>query len=700
MANSTELNGKPVSLPPPALSPSVARGVCQDFAQSSKLEWLETNGAGGFAMGTVAGVNTRRYHGLLVASLRAPVERHVLFARLEEMVAPEVPGLPDLPLSTAQYPGAVHPAGFANLTAFRLDPWPTWVFDVGGAHIEKQLFLLPGEQTVVLRYTATRKRKLKLSPFLAFRDYHALCHRNDALDGTIREERDAAAVRLRVHPYATLPELTFHASPGAQLVRDCGWHLNHELLSELDRGLDFREDLWKLGTLSFDISPEQSVFLVATTGEGRFDGMQLDELARHERLRRVPERTDPQLALLERAAEQFCVRRADGSPTVIAGYPWFTDWGRDTMISLPGLYLARGKLAEAREIIRGFLAHLDGGLIPNRFPDRAGEAPEYNTVDATLWMFQAMFAYLRAGGDTAFLRDEFYPAAREIISHHLAGTRHGIRVDPRDHLLTQGEPGVQLTWMDARVGDHVITPRHGKAVEINALWYNALRLMALWSGALGREKDATRYAAEADAVERSFAQAFWNAERGCLFDVVADSGNDASVRPNQLFALSLPFALLDEHQRRSVISVVEGELLTPFGLRTLASDDRAYQGRYRGSMAERDGAYHQGTVWPWLMGPFVRGYLRAHGRSRETLDHVRGLVQPLLLHLNDAGLGSISEVFDGDEPHAPGGCPAQAWSVAELLLLLTSDLVEPARDRGRRELRPLSQPRFSAEPRR
>src|SRR6266851_1873399 len=386
---------------PQTLAPiRVDRERCVDFERSSHLEWLETNGTGGFAMGTVSGANTRRYHGLLVASLRPPVDRHVLLSRLDEVVSD---GTVEVPLGTAQYPGALHPAGYRNLAEFRLDPFPTWVYDVGGAHAEKQVFLIQGEETVVVQYRATRQRT------------------------------------LRVRPYAPLPELRLHVSPGASFTADGVWYHSAQYVEEQERGLDFVEDLWKMGTVSVEIGPEAPAFVVATIGSRQVDAGAVDRLAAAERERRRPRSEDPFAARLELAAEQFIARRASGAPTIIAGYPWFADWGRDTMIALPGLLLARGRLDDARQVLRGFLAFLDRGLIPNRFPDRPEERPEYNTVDATLWLFQAVFAYLQAGGSASFLRDEFLPAGKEILRWHREGTHHGIRVDPEDHLLTQGE---------------------------------------------------------------------------------------------------------------------------------------------------------------------------------------------------------------------------------------------------------------------
>jgi predicted glycogen debranching enzyme len=364
--------------------------------------------------------------------------------------------------------------------------------------------------------------------------------------------------------------------------------------------------------------------------------------------------------------DPFLVRRADGNRTIIAGYPWFTDWGRDTMISLPGLLIAPGRLEEAREILETFLARLNNGLLPNRFSDAAGGLPEYNTGDATLWMFQALRQWLEAGGDRGFLRDKFYPAAREIIEWHRRGTHYNIHVDPEDHLLFAGWPGTQLTWMDAKVGDWVVTPRHGKPVEINALWHGALRLMSEWAQELQDAPRAQEYREEADAVEAGFRRRFWNESRQCLYDVITADGPVTKVRPNQIFAVSLPHALLDRDQQQAVVRTVERQLLTPVGLRTLERGDPEYKPHYQGSPWERDAAYHQGTVWPWLLGPFVDAYLNAFGKTPETLEFCRGLIESLEAEAAKSGcVNSIAEIYDAEEPRRPRGCPAQAWSVAE-----------------------------------
>ncbi len=650
----------------------IDRDRCVDFAQSSRLEWLETNGTGGFAMGTVSGANTRRYHGLLVVSLRPPVERFLILSKLDETAL--IDGA-EVALATNQYPGTLHPDGFRHLVEFRLDPFPIWTFDIGGARLQKKVFLVHGEQTVVVQYRSTRPCRLRIHPFLAFRDYHSLGKANPSFDTSVREEERRGLRTLSIRPYPGMPELHLrHSDGGNAFQRDGAWHYNVEYLEELDRGLDFREDLYRMGTLQLQLVPELTSWIVASFEDERgFDSVTVERLERAERSRRRPTGADSTIGRLSAAADQFMVRRADGKPTVIAGYPWFTDWGRDTMIALPGLLLARGLLDEARQVLRGFLEHVDRGLIPNRFPDR-GEQPEYNTADATLWMFQAVHAYLQAGGDANFLREEFYPAAKSILLWHQRGTHHGIVVDASDRLLIAGGEGTQLTWMDAKVDGRVVTPRHGKPVEVNALYYNALRLMGQWARSLNQTEDAASYEREAAIVKRSFERAFWNEERQYLHDVITPAGPDSSLRPNQIFAVSLPFQLLALAGSVAVVRAVEGALLTPVGLRTLAPGEPGYVPHYRGGVAERDGAYHQGAVWPWLLAPFIRAYLSAFGNSAPNVAYCRGLVRGLEEHLTDACLGTVSEIFEAEPPHRPVGAPAQAWSVAELLHLLTVEL--------------------------
>ena len=574
----------------------VGSDICRDFARSSKIEWLQTNGTGAFAMGTVAGVNTRRYHALLVASFQPPTNRYALLSKVEEE-------LNSHQLGVCQYPGVVTPRGFEFLEAFQTDPYVTWRFRADGVLLEKQVCLIDGSQAVVIRYRANRAATLRVRPFLAYRDYHSLG-------------------RARSDAFGTLPPLEL-THPG-KFEPGPNWYYNVEYLEELDRGLDFREDLYTPGLIVLDLQAGEwaEIRASATQATGEKVG-----------------------------GFSFLARRADGRPTVIAGYPWFTDWGRDTMISLPGLLIAQGRLVETREIIQAFLAHMKHGVIPNRFPD-AGDTPEYNTVDATLWMFQAVRAWLGAGGDRIFLRDTFYPAAKEIVAWHLRGTLYGIGVDPADHLLAHGP---QLTWMDTK-----FTPRAGKAVEINALWHAALSLMAEWARDFG---DTTDFAEQARRVRESFRTTFWNHQRDCLCDLAGDP----KIRPNQIFAVSLPYDLLDKRDQQAVVRIVHRELMTPVGLRTLEAGDPDYQPRYQGSPEQRDAAYHQGTVWPWLLGPFVDAYLIACGRTAKNLAYCRGLVDRMETEAARHGcLGAIAEIYDADEPRHPRGCPAQAWSMAEI----------------------------------
>ncbi|MEO8100173.1 MAG: amylo-alpha-1,6-glucosidase [Acidobacteriota bacterium] len=620
--------------PRPTVSAVASR--CRDLEQSSQLEWLETNGTGAFAMGTVAGINTRRYHGLLVASLKPPVERFVLLSRVEEEA---ICSAGTVTLSACQYPGTVAGLGFDHLEEFRPDPCATWRFAFAGLTLEKQVYLVPGRQAVVIRYRPSVPITLRVRPFLAYRDYHSLTHSNASLNPAA----DVSPGIVRMKPYAGLPALELHNQ--GSFTADPHWYHDIEYLAELDRGLDFREDLFTPGVLTLELRSDTWTSIVAAA-EPLQDGDEIDS---------PPCKLDP-----------FVVRRADGRPTIIAGYPWFTDWGRDTMISLPGLLITPGRLEEAREIIEGFLEHRDKGIIPNRFPD-AGETPEYNTADATLWMFQAVRQWLAAGGNRSFLRDVFYPAAKEILDWHMRGTWYGIGADPADGLLNAGTPGTQLTWMDAKVGEWVVTPRHGKPVEINALWHGALVSMASWAIELGDAAAAEQYATAAKRARDSFREKFWNPTRECLHDVLPPQGSAEKFRPNQIFAVSLPYDLLDLAQRRAVVKAVAVKLLTPVGLRTLDPADPEYRGRYEGSPHDRDGAYHQGTVWPWLMGPFIDAYLNAFGQTPDTLRDCRNMLHSLDQESASHGcLGSLAEIYDGDKPRHPRGCPAQAWSVAEI----------------------------------
>jgi glycogen debranching enzyme len=621
--------------------------VCRDPAQSLKREWLETNGIGGFACSTVAGANTRRYHGLLTAAIKPPVVRCLLLSKLEETL---VVGKERFELSSNLYEGCTHPEGYRYLTGFRLDPFPIFTYEAGGVKIEKRIFLIQGENTFVAEYeTDFSGCQLELRPLIAFRGYHELTHRNDALNDSLND-RDGV---VSIQPYSDLPRLYF-AHDARALRREGNWYFNFVYPVELERGLDFREDLFCPFVLEYDLTPGRAVTVIASTTPKALSSRPYG-----------PRRSsgDP----LAAAAAQFVVARGNFR-TVIAGYPWFSDWGRDTMISLPGLTLATGEFDTARDILRAFAGYLDQGMLPNRFPD-SGEAPEYNTVDATLWFFEAVRQYLEYTSDTEFVHGELYEKLKDIVAWHSRGTRFGIRADD-DGLLAVGDPMTQLTWMDARVDGRPVTPRNGKPVEIQALWYNALRFLAKLAEDLG--DGAAPYQALAESVANSLNSSFWNEPANCLYDVIDGDKRDASLRPNQVIALSLGYCAVPEARARKILETVETHLLTPFGLRTLAPADPRYRGRYEGSPRERDAAYHQGTVWPWLLGPYITAQIRFNGDAgRSQAAH---LIDTLRAWMEARGVGQLAEIFDGDAPHEPRGCFAQAWSVAELLRVCAGDL--------------------------
>ncbi|MBI3958582.1 MAG: glycogen debranching enzyme family protein [Chloroflexi bacterium] len=640
------------------------REICGDLAAAERREWLVTNGVGGYAAGTLAGLSTRRYHGLLVAALQPPLGRTLLLSKLDESATYDGRAYPLF--SNRWESGAVQPAGFHHLERFRLEgSTPVWSFACADALLEKRIWMQPGVNTTYIRYDLRRASAplaLSIKALVNYRDYHALTRA-----GEWRMDVQPVAHGLRVSAFAGATPLYLLAA-AADVAPRHEWYRGYFLGQEAYRGLDALDDNLYAGEFSALLQAGESLTLVASTESTPNPDGHAAYALRQEYERALlanSGQTDApawarQLVL---AADQFIVQRTtpDGSDgrSVIAGYPWFGDWGRDTMIGLPGLALATARYAVAASILRTFAQFVDQGMLPNRFPD-AGETPEYNTVDATLWYFEAMRAYVAATGDEDLLGDIF-PVLQEMIAWHQKGTRYSIRMDAADGLLYAGETGVQLTWMDAKVGDWVVTPRTGKAVEINALWYNALRNTADFARRLGLPHQ--EYDTLAGRTRAGFAR-FWYARGGYCYDVLdGPGGDDPALRPNQLFAVSLPHSPLDPVQQRGVVDVCARHLLTSYGLRSLAADDPAYIGHYGGGPRQRDGAYHQGTVWSWLIGPFVSAHLRVYGDPGAA----RGFLAPFAHHLNDHGLGSISEIFDGDPPFTPRGCIAQAWGVAELL---------------------------------
>ena len=649
-----------------------ARSDITDPARAFAREWLVTNAMGGFACGTLAQASTRRYHGLLVASLRPPVQRVVMVVKLEVLARYRDE---TYELGCNEFAdGTIAPRGFELLQSYADDGGaPLWTYACADARLEQRVWMAQGRNTTYVTLQlreAAGAMDLELRPLCTYRDYHAHTRGGWPLH-VVTEERGCRITAFPgAKPYRVLTDRgDFTSEP------DWYWNFHHRI--EAERGLDAHEDLFKPGTFRLRLEPGEQVTFIATA-ESDFEAparaLDSEQKRRRALLRGVSDDAPHWVQRLTLAADQFIVRRSDAhgelqGMSVIAGYPWFSDWGRDTMIALPGLALATGRHAEAAAILRTFASHVSEGMLPNRFPD-GGEAAEYNTVDATLWMFHAVATYLDATGDRALLRD-LYPTLREIIEWHQRGTRYGIRVDTRDGLLSAGEAGVQLTWMDAKVGECVVTPRAGKAVEINALWHYALSRMALWAQGLSDRRAASGYTAAAGQAAASFAASFWYPVGGYLYDVidgpdgVADGGRqaDASLRPNQIFAVSLGAELLDASRARAVVDVCARELLTPVGLRSLSPRDPRYAPRYCGDPRSRDGAYHQGTVWSWLLGPFALAHHRVYGN----VPHALALLEGLAGHLDEACSGTISEIMDGAPPHAARGCFAQAWSVGETL---------------------------------
>lgn len=652
------------------------RNPSAEATPDANAEWLEADGLGGFASGTVGGVRTRRYHGLLLTATRPPTGRMMLVNGFDAWV--EARGDAFALSAQAYAPGVISPGDGPALESFTTEPWPSWVLRLkDGTRIRQETLAAHGAPLVAVSWRLLdgaagragekgekRAMTLCVRPFLSGRDYHALHHENAAFRFE-PQHRDGCLVW---RPYEGVPEILSCAN--AEYRHEPYWYRRFQYEQERERGLDHVEDLAAPGVLRFDLTGGEAAWMLAADRDGRqaipngadaVASLRALRNAEQERRARFP-------SPLHRAADAYFVKRGEGR-TIIAGYPWFTDWGRDTFIALRGLCLATGRFDDARAILLEWSGAVSEGMLPNRFPDH-GETPEYNAVDASLWYVIAVHEFLAAAaaGIADVSQDDrarLERAVCEILAGYEKGTRFGIRADD-DGLLAAGQPGVQLTWMDAKVGDWVVTPRIGKPVEVQALWLNALwcarRISDRWAELFVRGRD-------------SFRSRFWSEARGHLYDVVDCDHRpgkvDARFRPNQVFAVGgLPFALFENGRARKIVDAVEQRLFTPLGLRTLAADDPEYAAHYRGGVRERDGAYHQGTVWPWLLGPFVEAWLRVRGDTPQARREARArFVEPFCAHLCRAGVGHVSEVADGAPPHAPGGCPFQAWSLAELLRL-------------------------------
>jgi predicted glycogen debranching enzyme len=641
-------------------------------------EWLVTNGLGGYASGTLAGMPSRKYHGLFVPNLAAPKGRHIMISRCDEFV---IANGKRIHLGGAEFTDdRVVGDSHRYLKEFRLDHRiAVWLFDIGDGLIEKSIVMPHNQNTVCVRYRLLTGQAVDLHvrPYTSFRRHDE--QPEQALTTTFTLSVSKSRHEIRRSDSQIVLRLEMQPGPASFVTnerteREFFYRIEH------DRGDPSLESAHSPGYFTATLAADRPVVFIASTHSWeslQFDGNAVfdAEVKRCETLIRLePDLAqDPFAEQLAMAADQFIVlpgsrleetvlAAAGGSElrTVIAGYHWFGDWGRDTMISLEGLTLCTGRYREAGAILRTFSNYVRNGLLPNLFPEGERQAL-YHTVDATFWYFHAISRYVAATGDRSLVADLF-PVLQSIIEHHLKGTLYNIHVDPADGLVAAAAEGYQLTWMDAKVDGWVVTPRRGKPVEIQALWYNALRWMSVWASELGAPTAV--YDEAAGRVRETFNRRYWNERRGCLYDVLdGPAGADDALRPNQVFAISLGHPILDEHRWASVIQVVSEKLLTPYGMRTLGADHPDYKAHYRGNLRQRDAAYHQGTVWPWLIGHFIDAYLKV----KPDPVGARRLLTSFEKHLSEAGVGSISEIFDAEEPFRPGGCVAQAWSVAEVL---------------------------------
>ena len=678
-------------------------------------EWLLTNNRGGYASSTIIGCNTRRYHGLLIGSLTPPVNRIMALANCLEMV---IINGNIFNLSTFEFYDKLTPEGFTFLKQFRQDTGVHFDYVVGGLELTKSVYLLRDSNTAAITYdftTVAEPTEFVLRPFIGLRDFHTL----QKSYARLCSQRLDNSLIIR-HDIADSCEL-FLGCPSMNFEEDHQWWFNFIYRNDRERGQDFAEDLWTPGFFKCRIdSPTKITFHCtlqashSTSPAGESDIHQsIKDLLTHQRTVIAAARTrDRKFRTLCLAADQFIatrdIQKGQQSPerkrgvekmherqtTILAGFPWFADWGRDAFIALPGLLLETGRFDEAKSVLTTFAQAADDGMIPNRFDDYTNTA-HFNSADASLWFINAAFRYLDATGDLKTFEQKFLPTIRSIVDSYHKGTCFGICADA-DGLITAGDSETQLTWMDTKYNGVAFTPRYGKAVEINALWYNSLSLLAQFYLSHHKKKSTqyairhTQYENMADKVRDSFRRLFWNESAGCLNDCILsafspasprrveagetspfggpDGTIDATLRPNQIFAVSLPFSPLTPQQQVSVVDTIQQNLLTPYGLRTLAPSDSRYKGSYGGPQQQRDQAYHQGTVWPYLIGPFVEAYLKVNGFSRKSKGQAADFIEPLMQHLTNEGcLGQICEIFDGDPPHKPKGCIAQAWSVAELI---------------------------------
>lgn len=681
-----------ISLPKIQLGPS----VLSDFCRAIQMEWIVANGLGGYASSTVLGINTQKYHGLLVAAFNPPVDRRVLLSKLDEEVRIENEMYPT---GANEFKYGIQPKGYVFLSNFLLDPFPTYRYAIQDFQLQKTIFMPYGKNATIIIYEVFNHHKnkvsIRISPVVNSRHFHAVTDK-DKLNWNFKQKSFKQSVVIQ--PSILSSTLIILSTDGQYLVGRGEWVEEMFFRVDNSRGESCLDDGYQPGCFALNVAPQESkrVFVLVTAGRSENEAQKilssipkkpkdLDAMYNREvrRLKKLLARFKKQyinikieewLKWLVLAADCFIVNReSTKAKSVIAGYHWFEDWGRDSLISLPGLTLVTGRFEDAKKLLLTFKHYCCKGILPNRFPDHSGDKPTYNTVDATLWYFNAVLQYLKYTGDFRFIQKEIWNTLKSIVEHHIQGTIYGIHIED-DGFITHGP---QLTWMDAVVNQRPVTPREGKTVEVQALWYNTLKIMELLSTRFKQKKEAERYSTMAEKVKKSFEEVFWNPKRDYLFDVVYNEQKDPSLRPNQVIAVALDFTMLDKAKEEAVVETVWRKLWGDYGLKTLPEDDPRYIGRYLGDRVYRDKAYHSGTVWAWLLGPFTTAFLKVKGyEERWRAFAFKNFLQPLLKEeIIRAGLGTISEIFDGDPPHEPRGCISQAWSVAEPLRAYVEDVL-------------------------
>ena len=674
---------------------TVRRNALSNLDESLQKEWLVTNGLGGYASSTILGINTRKYHGLLVASFSPPVDRRVVLSKVDEEL---IVNRNTFPFGANQFEGLTYPRGYEFLEEFALKPFPTYTYVAGDVQLQKTIFMPHMKNATIILYKVSNTNKapakILLKPLVNVRHFHAVTERRKLSFEFVQEPAKNQTLVRHTNPQLNvlLSSTRGTYSPTGQWIEKVYYRTDHI------RGEAHFDDYYQSGIFQIEIKPNETLefALIAVAGETPEKVREIaaeipsdtDKLKRlhakevEQRMTLISSSTtklgvdEPEewLKWLVLATDSFIVHReTTKGKTIIAGYPWFEDWGRDTFISMPGLMLITQRIEEAKQVFLTFKQYCSKGLIPNRFPDNPQQPPAYNTVDATLWYINAVLQFLKYTNDFRFVKEKLWDTLKEIIEWHMKGTLYDIKMD-EDFLLKHGS---QLTWMDVMINGNPVTPRNGKAVEIQALWYNALKSMELLATKFDEESEAEKYCSIAEKAKESFNNEFWYREKGYLFDVVLDGNKDNTLRPNQIFTVALDFPLIKEEKALKVIDAVQEKLLTPYGLRTLPPDHPNYIGTYIGDFRHRDFAYHNGTAWAWLLGPFTTAFLKTRKHEAEWREYAfKNFLERLLReNISDGGLGSLSEIFDGDYPHKPRGCIAQAWSVAEPLRAYVEDIL-------------------------